>query len=364
MSLIILKQLEAKPRKMFRHGKYMSVMTSAFVGAIGGDLAQLGLGLIDDAGSAMFWGLLCPHCLITAWRGMQVLDQISHIQSDTLCNCYYAGKRENDPQEAKRTQELLGLLPNITELRTELLSKHLSDAELDEMLKICNAPNNGISVATWELKDEIEAGIINRTEEVERVFTIAEEERQAQERDEAFSKQPLPESESFRKFCEDVGLLHPCDVPIGAYDWDWGHCPLKTIDREVVYSGLRFGHSRSVYCTEKPAEAKDFGQVGQPVLRLSDNRELVLLEVEFKNPDMWLSVRPFNADPEAEPEKILLRELRALSPQMVGITFAEGDKISLADIMRGYVALEKDTKDAKAWLCSFGKSRGRHRTRS
>jgi hypothetical protein len=165
---------------------------SAFMGALErGGITQLGIGLIDDDDKGDFYGLASPHCLITAYRGMHVLNEVSHIQRGTLCACYHAGQRDWDAGTARHLDNLRKQVPDVFRLRIDLLDSYIEDGELDEMLAICNDASNGINVATSELEDEIDAGTIRYTDEVFKAFEIAKK-RQVRigKNNEAEPKQP------------------------------------------------------------------------------------------------------------------------------------------------------------------------------
>jgi hypothetical protein len=78
------------------------------------------------------------------------------------------------------------------------------------------------------------------------------------------------------------------------------------------------------------------------VLRTSDGSEFILSSVCFKDHDMWVEVQPVGE--EGDPEELLLSELGAKAPQMVGITFGPNDDITIKDIERGYIALKEPKK--------------------
>lgn len=343
--ILMLAKMEMKPRMLLEDGKWEKVKMAAFVGATDEELAQFGIGLVDGEGHCWFWALALPHLLVTSWRGMQVLDRLERIDHGTICNAYYIGKRRADSELKRAVPALSKQLPEIIKLRDELLRTKIPDEELDRMLEICNSPDNNIDVAIWELEDEIKAGTIQETEKVRQAFEIDAAGRVRWAQNEARSKQALPRHQSFRRFCEDAKIQYLCDVPFGAYGFDWGHRNMETLDETIVFSGLQFGHAVWFACTENPERAQSFGQVGLPVIRLADERELVLEKAHYHDDQMWAGARLVKDD---ELTEWRLDELASMKPRMVGITYDAYDNPSSEDAERGYALIKKKGLSGRA----------------
>lgn len=319
MALVILKMLDYKVRY------YSGVPTAplaAFVGAAGDSMLSFGIGLIsEDCNTAQFWGLAMPHSLITSYRGMQVLDNVTELEHGTICACYYAGGRDLRDSELHYIDDLREQIPEISDMRETMLAQSIPDGELDEMLEVCNS-TDGIDLAIWELEKEIEAGAISRTPGVERAFEIAQAERARYERNEELAAQELPADQSFEQFCKDFRIEYLCDAPVGMYGWDWGHTTMDGLDKEIVYSSLQYEHPSSVFCTEFSAKRNDFGQIGHPVLQLSDDKKVALESVQYVDGVMYANICEMGLHHETI--RVTLAALRVLEPAMVGVTLVQG----------------------------------------
>lgn len=336
MGIIVLQKLEAKPRTILRDGRCIEEKSSAFVGATDDELCQFGIGLLnEEKGKSLFWALLCPHRLITAWKGVRILDQITNIQSGTICHAFYAGMSKEDDNDVKRAvTALTEQIPEFEKLHKTVLETKIDDDTLNAMLKVCNSPENHIDVCISELKEAVQAGIIHQTEEVSRAYKIAIDKQLEYERDEKISKQPLPNSKSFRNFCEKCGITNLFDNPY--FDWP-GYWSMEKVDEILVLNGLRFEGTEQVWCTEKSQNSSGTGHIGQPVLRLNDQREVVLTGVRFKDNDMWGKI--YQVKSEDEGEWTPLSKLFIWEPHFVGLTFDQNDKPTTEDMSRGYIAV-------------------------
>ena len=336
MALIILKQLDYRVRN---EKGIPTEPLAAFIGATDGDLAEFGIGLVNEEGKASFWGMLHPHRLITAWRGMHVLDKVENIYHGTLCACYYAGLRELSGDDKERVDELGKQIDGLDELRERLLNTVLTD-ELEEILKFCNDPGNQIHLATWEFTEEIKAGTIAMTSELQRVFDLEREAQELYQSNTAKSEEPLADAESFEKFCVEAGIGYLCDYPFGAYGWDWGHWKLEGLDTNIVMRGLQFGYGEVIYCTEYPESSDDFGAIGHPVLTMSNGAiTTVLIKVQYEDNRMIAYLSELNGDSKTTPMD--LSALRELSPRMIGIAHYVKDASSTEDNKIGRYVLAK-----------------------
>lgn len=118
-----------------------------------------------------------------------------------------------------------------------------------------------------------------------------------EEHDKAISKQPLPESKSFRKFCEKCGLRNLYSDPD---DFFPSYRSLEKMDERLVFNGLRYKSCEMIWCAENSEEAFNHGHVGRPVLSLSDQRTVVLSAVRFLDNDMWGAIHVVKSECEDE----------------------------------------------------------------
>lgn len=218
-SLIVLAETEAKVRRIWQDGKEREIRMTVFAGAfrpvprwvktrslmpeevavilpesavsmtaeeLMGLLEKLpleklaevaplkfGIGLLDKDDDGQFWGLETPHRLVTAWRGMQILDRVKRIGFGVISRAYSAGLRQEEDDIGRWREQLKEALPELDDVREEVLSRKIPDEELERMLGICNRPDNEIAVDIKELQEEIRLGTIRETEQVRRAFEIS-----------------------------------------------------------------------------------------------------------------------------------------------------------------------------------------------
>lgn len=338
MSITIIKRLDPKLRKEVVDGAVECKLMSAFIGVDGDILPSFGIGLVDENDNVQFWGLTIPHRLITAWRGMYILDQATIISNGTLCYCYEIGKRDLKDSDKRSLNILQDQIPDINNFRKKILATSIDNDELNAMLSICNSAENDIDVAIWELEDEIASKTINRTTEVLNTIAINKTKVDTRTRNVAISKKQLPSDQSFKKFCEDFKIRNLCGMPGGIYGADWGHIDMDYIDEEIVYTGLSIGRSRIIFCTKEPEGAKNFGAVGYPVLHTNTDRNIKLSEVLYKDGDMYVCFSEIGKEDSGEEEQ-RLSDLRKLEPHMIGVSFCGRGKYPPKDIERGFVSL-------------------------
>lgn len=338
---IILKQLSPKPRMILKNGIVSEKIMSAFLGATDETNASFGIGLIDEQGGNTFWGLIGPHCLVTAWRGVQVLDQVLNIKDGTICACYYTGERELSGRDERYLDILREQMFDIDQIRAELLEVAIPSEELDSMLSICNSKKNGISVLTCELEDEINAETIMRTEQVELAFKISQQRYDFRENNRKFSKTPLSKDKSFAQFFKDFRIVHLTDAFYGTSDMDWGYIKMESIDERIIFDGLQFNHANLIFCSSESAKSHIHGYFGHPVLGTNDGRNVVLSSVVYKDDESYAVV---NNVGETETSELKLSDFRKLEPLMIGLTFTKYDHVSEEDTKRGFVLIQRENK--------------------
>lgn len=179
--VIVLHKLGAKPRTIMHGDQAVDSESSAFIGATDGGLCQFGIGLLDANNQSLnrFWALAHPHRLITAWRGMFILDAADIILSDTLYQAYHAGSDDDKDFEAELAAENLAkYIPDMKKLRQNILKRKISEDTLNAMLKICNDPANDIHIDLREIEEAISKGIIKRTAEVTHAYQAVAAEKE------------------------------------------------------------------------------------------------------------------------------------------------------------------------------------------
>lgn len=335
MSMIVVRKLKPKWRQILKNGKYRDVMASAFIGAADGTVAQFGIGLMEEDGQTHFWELVTPHYLITAWRGMWLLDRVKRVKKDTLYAAYNLMDAEYGDEEYY--DALAGQVMDLWNVRDGLLKAKIAETELDEMLKICNDAN-GIYVSTNELRRELEAGTICRTTELERTFELEAADTDRMERIKWLSEVALPKKQSFRRFCKELQIINLCDAPMGAYGIDWGHIDIKQIDRELVYEGLLRGWDRGIFCSTNSARSSNFGHIGHPVVAMSNGDKMVLEKVRYTEAGMQVRIGPIFAD-DTPGEWLPLAQARKRIQVKVGVTCGPFANVSDGDRRRGYVGM-------------------------
>ncbi len=173
MPNVILDMLEMRPRWIYLDGKYGQVPMAAFIG-IATDEPEtcVGIGLREESGRSKFWVLPRPSMMITAWRAMNILDQVTAVKHGTICFAFRAAQRQEDEQVRQALDELRHQLPEIDKLREELLMMPMPEAKLDALLDVCGLLGVEAEVDVRELHDELEKRRIPQTEAVRRVFAV------------------------------------------------------------------------------------------------------------------------------------------------------------------------------------------------
>jgi hypothetical protein len=285
-----------------------------------GGTLSLGISLINTNGEpASFWGPALPHSLVQSWRSSHILDQIVHIQPDILSSCYYAGTRELHSSEQHHLDRLSNQL-NIHQLRTELLARPIPDEELDAMLNICNNPNSGIELDIHELKQELELGVINPTDELEQAFGLHENGMAQYVENMRRSKTPLPPDQSFAQFCRDFKIKNLCELPRGKYGRDWSHYDLDKLDEQIIFDSLQYRKPCAIYRSSRVKTSRNFGDIGHPILRIEGDTHLIPVSVRYHDNAILVSIVDL-MDTNNQYE-LTIPELRRLRPRMIGTTIS------------------------------------------
>lgn len=293
----------------------------AFMGADRpGKLSCVGVGVINEStGTASIWGLAIPHCIIQSWRAMKVLEEIPVIEHGTLCACWYAAGRRFLDSDKRHLEHLVDIIgeEHFGTLRARVLEDAPGADELDEMIRLFR--EHEIHVNVHELRQEIEAGTIVITDEIQRLLDEHDADQRQRELDEAESKTPMEPAESLRVFFDDVGVQHLLlGPPIGAYGWDWGHREMDGLDEAVRYGALRFGHSEHLLCTERGPDANDFGEIAPPQVVNRQGTTFVFTEANYTDGKMVITttITPINGEPTTDTYTLAdLRELIGKLPK-------------------------------------------------
>lgn len=161
--MTILSKMPMRERST--DGRRAGKMSAAMVAS----LLELGLGLIDVHDGTRFWGLTYPRDIVRAYRGMQILDRVTEIREDTICQCYHAGGRELDDTACRYIDRIhQETFPEIYEVRQEILAQPIPQDKFDEILMICLKED--IPISAWALEEALDAGDIMRSNAVEKVF--------------------------------------------------------------------------------------------------------------------------------------------------------------------------------------------------
>lgn len=291
MSLIVLTRLPSRPYQVYQDGATTEIRLMPFVGAKLSDVpndfttselydepkqrvTEFGCGLFNDD-HVYLWGNADSQDLFTSWRAMHILSHLHTFESSTLQKVYSISKRVLANHSFSTLRELSADLPNISEIRREILQSHLPASELDHMLSICNSPDSPIDLGIIPFHTELSEGTIERTEEVDRTLSLHAEAIHERELLVRSCQHPLLEEESLRAFFRQVGIHHPCTPP--ATD-SWSFYDKDRLDEVILTNSLLHKIPTELYCTEKP---HNFRFCGHPIISLIDNSRLILLRARY-----------------------------------------------------------------------------------
>ncbi len=209
-----------------------------------GEFASFGVGYqLLSEGSGSIWGLVMPHMLIQSWRAMKLLERVPHINSGTLCACWYAASENPHSSDQRHIDELaaeFGGPAAFEALRAEILAAVPLSDELDAMLTIVR--DRGVEVSVHELNTMVEAGKIPPHPIIDELTAMQEAKSAAHKAHEQFVEALMPVEESLGAFFAQLGIRNMIDgIPIGAYGMDWGHIDVVNLDVYVKrYSTGRY----------------------------------------------------------------------------------------------------------------------------
>lgn len=363
MKLIVASRITpAKPRRFFRDGKLLEVEMSPFVGVIGGKRWELCIGLMKGdelkpgkEDEYLCWTVPLPGCLVAAWRAMQILDRVVEVQRSTLQAVYYISRRGTLPRLGRYLDVVARSLPmgaevDVESMRTRVLEYRVPREELEAMLKVCNNPENTVSVSAEELEDEVVRGIIPCTPEVRKVFDRAESGGEELRQIWTASRQPRELTDSFGYLQRVARVNRLCVLP---KDEEMQRLGLMGLDQYIVYKTLRQGESTELHCAMR--RHGKWGFYGHPVVRLKNGETRALLEVACEDERMKLRVRVINVGRQstAIPDSLAtmtVAEALELSPRMVGVDFDEDDVVDEESRRRGYILTETVWQQIAHWL--------------
>lgn len=135
------------------------------------EFAQMGVGLLlfnpktEENMGSFFWGMLKPRDLVASYRGMKILELLTEIRFDTLCEAWHTGARTVRSIDQEMVNKITAQIGQDT--HTALLREPLPNFQ--EALMVLT--NHGIKVATYAFEDEIRAGTMELTPFMEELGT-------------------------------------------------------------------------------------------------------------------------------------------------------------------------------------------------
>lgn len=116
-----------------------------------------GAGIIFEDGKGLFWGLVHPRDLITAWRATEILKHLNFIDPNfTLCAAYTAGLRKISDDDRKRYLE-----PIIAKIGRETHTKIMAMPIPEEIIRaILDNQGHDPAPSLFPIEYEVEAGTI------------------------------------------------------------------------------------------------------------------------------------------------------------------------------------------------------------
>lgn len=179
-----------------------------FVGADRkGPLSKMGLGLLFEDGTSVFWGRLVPHKTLQMWRAMKLLEHVNAFDDYVLSDCYYAAQKDANRKEADKLERLMtkfGSWQRFDQIRGGILKTYPKRLIMINALTV--ALNNDIQFDTTELEKAVTAGKMERFPQIQimRLRDIQEGERILAEQVERDT--PIERAESPGELFADLGF--------------------------------------------------------------------------------------------------------------------------------------------------------------
>ena len=110
----------------------------------------------EDENKLLTWGLIAPKRILASYRGMKIAELVQEFNGPTLCDCWYAGNRDEYlcAWDKERTPKIEGLIGK--EARKRILEQIPKD--LDSVIR--DIEKNNILFDVSELLAEARRGNI------------------------------------------------------------------------------------------------------------------------------------------------------------------------------------------------------------
>ena len=225
--------LQGQPRHMNMEGKLYQEIPSLLIDT---KSRNFFLGVFLPEENAFYnalWGE-SPE-VIHGWRALKLLESLPVVDNMILHATWGVTRRESlDPYYMDKIAHLFGGLEQLTTLRNGLMQTGPSPELLQEM--IARTRERGVRVDGWELKREIDAGIVTTTPLIEEIIKNAEAStaaaREKLDRQEAELKVPLPDEESLGKLLQQLEIGNIIvGLPFGFFGLDWDFTRLEQVDK-------------------------------------------------------------------------------------------------------------------------------------
>lgn len=113
---------------------------------------------------ARFWGLACPHDLLTCWRATLIIEKIKNLEERDLCNAYYAAQRHVHSSDKHRVNEIVAKIGEDNYKAIMMLP--IPEKVIGLIIKLTDEEK---SVALWPISEEVEAGTLQWREDFVRI---------------------------------------------------------------------------------------------------------------------------------------------------------------------------------------------------
>lgn len=164
MDYVVVAKGETQAKAVLKEGSLVFQDITPFVGARRNGVCEVGLGFLDQSGQvAQFYAPDFFKNLLQSWRGMHILQQITHIWEGTIRACYKAALP--DPSFMERS-EFESLRDQIGRSRFDSFLQKMrvilpDPADLDQMIRAMEEA--GIRTDIFEIQSEIHEGRLNPT---------------------------------------------------------------------------------------------------------------------------------------------------------------------------------------------------------
>ena len=164
MNYVVAIKGDVQQKVVLVDGSLTHQMIIPFVGARCNGIAEVGMGFLGEAGQVMqFYAPDFFKHILQSWRGMRILEQITHIWDGTLKDCYNAAAPDPTYLEKREFSSLADQigLQKFDSFLQRMLATMPKPSDLDQILQTMRGA--GVHFDLFELQREIRGGKLQPT---------------------------------------------------------------------------------------------------------------------------------------------------------------------------------------------------------